>query len=257
MSASNPETHRKLLVGLPEGTPQIKFTTMKKLQSEVEAQARVCSEDNSRSPFLIVSKVPRTILEAIVSQIHEIVAKGLGAAIDTEISNMSLRLELTATGSTRVTSHDGKFVKQPDASWTLERQPRWPTLIVEAGLSETKHKLAIDAQGWLEADGSETNIVVTGKIDRATPQVEFQPWEDTRRQLYRPITRSYRPVASGTQCVNVTRTLGVTKVTGDLTVSFEKMLDRPKRNANEHDVVIDKAMLQAMAETVWKRQGFM
>ncbi|KAK2809026.1 hypothetical protein FQN49_008652, partial [Arthroderma sp. PD_2] len=69
------------------------------------------------------------------------------------------------------------FVKVPDGTFRPRRRDNaGPTLVIEVGLFERDRKLSIDAQGWLEADGFHTEVVITAKVDRRTPSITW--WED-------------------------------------------------------------------------------
>ncbi|KAK2811708.1 hypothetical protein FQN49_008437, partial [Arthroderma sp. PD_2] len=199
-----------LLIGLPEGTPQIKYTNMKKLRRAVEE----CCKDDHESRFLIVVDVPSTILQefdaeyldkgprisaniqerililrTMTKKAHEMVARDLEFYIRVQILDMCLREKIRDTGNARVTNQAGTFVKEPDTSFTPDGH-EWPTLTIETGLSEKKGKLTIDARGWLESDGSETQVVITANIDRTIPRVTFDKWE--RKSEPQRVTRSSR-----------------------------------------------------------------
>ncbi|EFR02849.1 hypothetical protein MGYG_05850 [Nannizzia gypsea CBS 118893] len=273
----------KLLIGLPEGTPRIKYTTMKSLKSVVDNQARKSYEDHSQSPFLVVESVPSTflktfdklyldhgphltanpserivILETMVYLAHGILTENILKAIRDKLESMSIRDEVTTTTAFRVTTR--KFVKECDGGVVrLHQHPndmQWPTLAVEVGLSESKNKLAIDAQGWLEAEGSRTCVVITAKLERDTPRITFGRWE-LDFPPFRPITRNYQPIGSIKQEVIATHEGGVTRVSGDMTIPFEKICGRPRQGPMEADIIIGRAAFKEISERSWDIQGFM
>ncbi|KAM5438513.1 hypothetical protein MferCBS31731_005090 [Microsporum ferrugineum] len=272
----------KLLIGLPEGTPRIKYTTMKSLKSVVDNQARRSCEDDSQSPFLVVESVPSTflktfdnsyldhgphltadprerlvILEAMVYPTHGTLASNILTPIQNKLESMGIANEVTSANPFRVTTE--KYVKECDGGFLrIHQHPdniQWPTLAVEIGLSESENKLAIDAQGWLEAEGSQTHVVITAKLDRRTPKITFRRWE-RYFPPFRPATRNYQPIGSVIEEVIATHEGGVTKVTGDMTIPFEKLCGRPRRGPMEVDIVIEPATFMKISERSWGIQGF-
>lgn len=52
-----------LLVGLPDGTPRVKYTNIDDIRFLIERRATLCYSDDSQSPFIIVSDIPPIILQ--------------------------------------------------------------------------------------------------------------------------------------------------------------------------------------------------
>ncbi|KAK2879988.1 hypothetical protein FQN49_000681 [Arthroderma sp. PD_2] len=272
----------KLLIGLPEGTPWVTYTNMRKLKSIVDTQCLDYDADSSKSLFLIVTCVSNTffrdfeeaypdkgpqitcnlqedpvvILEIMATVEHELATSRLRLYIQARISQMGLEDELVAIDQSKMTSANGTWRKVPDLGFALTGDLKWPVLVVETGLSESGQKLAIDAQGWLEANGSRTEVVITTKIDRHTPRLIIRRWE-----LYYPpsrrAARSFQPSGSTMQSVEVTHENGITRATGELTIPFEKVFRRAKHGRRETDIVVERHELTKMAEFVWRAQGFM
>ncbi|EGD97587.1 LOW QUALITY PROTEIN: hypothetical protein TESG_04993 [Trichophyton tonsurans CBS 112818] len=110
----------KLLIGLPEGTPQITYTNMKTLKNVIDAQAR---RDDSRSPFLIVTSIPPSfpkefepdtnrrftanlqekilVIETVAKPTHALMAYELMQPIQRQIDGMGLHNELHGVPSSR------------------------------------------------------------------------------------------------------------------------------------------------------------
>ncbi|KAM5432762.1 hypothetical protein MferCBS31731_007386 [Microsporum ferrugineum] len=266
----------KITTGLPGATPRIKYTGMELLQKIAEKRAMACYRDDSQSPFLIVENIPPTILqdfdhvygdkgpkitanlpegvlilETMVWKPHEIAARGLESIIKEEIDKMGLRDDIDDCGSARAESNG--HAKEPDGSFVLDSHD-WPILTVEAGLSEKRSKLAVDARWWLEIEGSETELVITIKINRRTPNITFHRWEKhfPEGQMAR---RSSRKLGVIMEEVTATRLDGVTYVSGDLNIPFAKIASREEANPNEHDIIVTNATLRRICEKVWKRQN--
>ncbi|EEQ31396.1 hypothetical protein McanMca71_004492 [Microsporum canis] len=272
----------KLLIGLPEGTPWVKYTNINKLKNIVDTQCRDCCADSSKSPFLIVTCVsdtdtflrdfekaypdkgphitcnlqenPVIILEVMTHLAHELATSRLQHFTEARITQMSLEDQLIAINQPEITSSNGAWKKIPDLGYALIGDLEWPVLVIETGLSETKEKLAIDAQGWLEAHGSRTQVVITIKIDQRSPYLTIQRWE--HYPLSRPITRSFQ-LSGSIQTVEIIHKNGITRATGELTIPFYKVFRRAKHGRGETDIIIERHELIKVAEFVWRAQGFM
>lgn len=270
----------RLLVGLPEGTPQRKFVDIKQLGEEVTRQRGKCCQDiYSTSPFLVISDIPTNIceqlenhseqlgkvhisadlkdkillIETMVSLKHELIAREVEFKIKRKAENMGI--VLLSGGGTTVQS--GNYVKQPDCSFFPKpaHLRTWPTLVVEVGWSETEQKLAVDAQGWLEAQGSQTNLVLTIKVERACQKITVRMWE---KREPRRATRSSQISAVATQQTEITYSNGSTTVTGEIQLPFDQVFDRPP-NPNkpiERDITLSRQDLIDIAEEGWEAHGF-
>ncbi|KAK2842937.1 hypothetical protein FQN49_005973 [Arthroderma sp. PD_2] len=268
----------KLLIGLPEGTPQIEYTNMKTLESVIDAQCRRCDIDDCQSPFLIVTCIPPAfpedfsfdigrrftadleeklaVIETMTKLSHGMMAYQLMLFIQHQIDSMGLGDEVLGTSPFQVKSTTGQWVKEGDGGFVRANDQKWPIVAIEIGLFESESKLAIDAQGWLEIDGSKTKIVLTAKLNRRRPQITFQRWEH-HLPSYRPITRHFHPTGSAVEEVVATHEGGVTRVNGNITIPFEKLFGRARRGPNERDVVVDRVAFTQMCERAWRAQEFM
>lgn len=265
--------------GLPQGTPHIEYSSMEELQEQIESQALSCSKNNSESPFLLVSKVPTTILEifdhtypdrgpliatnlqsrlliveVMASTPHDTLARRFDYVVSRNIESIGLDSELIASGSSRATSSDGKFVKEADAAWVLSSNTEWPVIVLETGLSEAENKLAIDAQGWLEAASSKTKVVVTAKIHRDRPIIVFKLWQ--RHDVARRLSSHYI-MAANTQRAEVAYVNGATTASGRLEIPLAEVFPDRYLNHHQKSVVIEAHNLQDIAERVWKTQHFL
>ncbi|KAI1907823.1 hypothetical protein LOZ61_005930 [Ophidiomyces ophidiicola] len=268
----------RLLVGLPKKTPYLRFMNMRRLEEDVVAQSRKSGSDPRESPFLVVFDVPPSmsellenspsdfqkhhtvldkreqilVIETMVSNPHETAAVEFGNQLYSKVRSMGLKP--LSTGCSTV--EEGNYRKEPDGSWWPEKKHRaemshqWPNVVLEVGYAERDAKLAIDAQGWLEAAGSTVQIAITVKIDRTTPQIHIKAWEPSyigRR------TRSNHPKAMVKQDIWVTQANGASTASGALELDFEKIFDRPRNPAKpqEQNVIFSKEDLVDLAEDVW------
>lgn len=264
---------------LPEGTSHVEFTSVQDIQSLVDLQITKYQADNFSSPFLVISNIPVNILqefdqiyvdkgpritvdlksrililETMVLEPHETFSRYFEYAMYEKLKSMGLESSVIAVGASRV--HYGDFIKEPDASWRpIDREN--PTIVLETGLSEKSNQLAIEAQAWLEADGSKTKAAITACIDRREPLITVNLWEKCPKK--RPVTRSHKNLmgASKRLDISIRHKDGRTTVSRDLTVSFETLMDRPSNTTWETDMLFTQEELEGMAEMAWKCQNFM
>ncbi|DAA75552.1 TPA_exp: Uncharacterized protein A8136_1626 [Trichophyton benhamiae CBS 112371] len=273
-----PEGDSMLLIGLPEGTPQIQYTDMNQLYNSVERRAAACCSDDTLSPFIVVRDIPRAILqdlddkypdkppkvsgdipgniivvEVMAKPPHETAAWALTGYIDHEVINMDLHEDIIITGASRVENEDKSFVKGPDGSFTLWHH-HWPILAIEAGPSETEARLVIDARRWLEARGSETETVITVKVDREHPHISFKRWQHSEPQR---VTRSTQQPAKVVEQVDVSYHNSVTNATGEMVISFRAIAGREPQSSKEKNIVITKSICENIARRVWVAQEFL
>lgn len=268
-----------LLSSLPEGTLYIKYSNIENLRHLIESQADEYRKDHSKSPFIAITDItpsvlqefdeiyldkgPRIlaefkrkifIIETAMLSPHEVLVAAFNTIMTLKLSHMNLIDRLINKGRTRVKY--SSFVKEPDSSWSLFRM-EFPTLVLEVGLSEAVNQLAIEAHGWLEADGSETHVAITAKINRTTPQLVFELWERDAGRTGSMTRGVNMASAFRSQRVEISHSHGVTQVSGEIVIPFEKVLCRPAQAANERDFTFTKQELENIANKVWVYQQFM
>ncbi|OAL62104.1 hypothetical protein A7C99_6679 [Trichophyton rubrum] len=258
---------------------------MRELEAAIQSRASECYEEIFKGTFLVVTAIPSTFItevdgfygdrgprfainideslavaETMLFKPHEILTQNLVIHIGSAIDQMGLRKVYIPSGAASMNSPsraNTRSTKQPDGSFFIEGE-EWPTLVIEIGLSESIQKLVMDAHWWLEAEGSCTLIVITAKIDRHKPLITFQRWEhEHHHPPHRPITGHCYLNSTVVQEVCAVHENGVTRVTGNIILPFEKMLRRSKETKKETDINIGRDILIDFAEATWKSQGFM
>ncbi|KAM5477010.1 hypothetical protein MauCBS54593_000281 [Microsporum audouinii] len=193
------------------------------------------------------------VLEVTVGKVHEVAALALEAYLIAETTNMNLDYTTICSGAGRATSD--VFAKEPDGSFTLKHRD-WPILTIEAGVSESDAKLNMDARGWLESPESETEVVITIKVNRHFPQMTFNKWEKSTTLQHRATRSSHQP-AEATQTVHVRYSNDITEVTGNMVIPLAKLAGRGPQNTNEHDIIITEAAFEMISKKVWIAQEFL
>ncbi|KAI2623109.1 hypothetical protein GGR54DRAFT_596620 [Hypoxylon sp. NC1633] len=135
---------------------------------------------------------------------------------------------------------------------------QWPTLVIEAGVSESLAQLRVDMQWWFAASNHDVKIVLLAKLERSQRMITLEKWEEepvaakpratTTRQsaALQPILRQtitiHRNEATSPVSYNVTR--------GALVLDFRLLFLRSP-GPEEGDVIISVSDLQLYAECVW------
>ncbi|KAB5558330.1 hypothetical protein GE09DRAFT_108773 [Coniochaeta sp. 2T2.1] len=135
----------------------------------------------------------------------------------------------------------------------------WPTLVIEAGVSELLSQLRLDMRWWFSHSHHEVKIVLIVKFSRQDETLLIERWEEdyvprqeataTRQQTLSlepvmPIqTITIRQVSANPASYNVTR--------GDLVLPF-KLLFLRDPGPSEADFVITIQKLDVFAQLVWE-----
>ena len=135
----------------------------------------------------------------------------------------------------------------------------WPTLVIEAGDSESLSALRDDMRWWFSASDHQVNIVLLTKFDRPNQRIIIERWEEelqtrkgattTRQSAANPVT----PILQ--QSITITQNTATNPVSyhvtsGALVLSFRLLFLR-NPGPQEEDFVISIAELQAYARNVW------
>jgi hypothetical protein len=144
----------------------------------------------------------------------------------------------------------GGSTKQPDKGWGPRRRPRGvedrPSVVLEAGLSESETKLRNDARMWVDPTRGEANMAITIEVNRRKPKITIQMWEwDSNSQRPR-VTQS---------CVIEKTGDNLTVSQHPLTIPFNLLLLRPPSIPRETDIRLQKHDLEDIVTGVWQMQG--
>jgi hypothetical protein len=161
--------------------------------------------------------------------------------------------------------------KEGDSTYKPKCRPReddWPTIVFEAGLSESLTSLRTDARWWLTNSKGEVKIVIVISIMPAEKSLRIEQWCLSLPIRPGPVTRAYSNANSNanTQVPTEIQELTVIQnplipslpgtiptytVTGaPLILEFEKLLLRAA-TPPEGNVILTAADLRAWAEDFW------
>ncbi|KAF7164131.1 hypothetical protein CNMCM5623_008821 [Aspergillus felis] len=165
------------------------------------------------------------------------------------VDRMGLSTALKNFSGTKVRGHD--WAKVPDNGWGLRRPPagrsrKWPTVVLEVGVSQQKSKLDQDARFWLEKSEGDVKISLAISVNRRIPEIVLEKWK----------VSNGKPAM--VQKVIVWRHNEDTLFDNEpLVIEFEDLFLREADNPREVNIEFDQGNLRRLAENIWLEQGFM
>jgi hypothetical protein len=190
----------------------------------------------------------------------------LGGCLHVALSQMGVQIfDLYAEDAGRIrgcsSSKEGDSIYTPTR---LRGGNDWPTLVWEAGLSESLPHLRIDAGWWLDNAGGDVEIVVLVSANRQQRKITIEKWCLQVTPANRPNTRQ-RPNLVPTRMQQITITTSPPGntipstintqyvVTGaPLVLEFRKIFLRAPMPP-ETDIIYPAAQLLAFANFWWNR----
>lgn len=135
----------------------------------------------------------------------------------------------------------------------------WPTLVIEAGDSESLSELHVDMRWWFAISDHQVKIVILAKFDHAQHTIFLEKWEEVPLCAPRPGATTTRHAAAlqpvRQQSITITQNATTNPATylvtsGPLVLSFRLLFLRAPGPLQE-DFVISVAELEAYARQVW------
>ncbi|KAH8820874.1 hypothetical protein F5884DRAFT_745213 [Xylogone sp. PMI_703] len=198
-----------------------------------------------------------TMIVKLVTKAHEKAHLKLGYSIARRVARMELlEEEFTPLGATLYKSPEGSQ-KEGDSSFINELiwsgSDDWPSLVIEAGYSESLKRLRANAKWWIVSSGAQVQIVLLITVAPTTKQVLIEKWIPHPVTAGRPATQSrrlYQPHLDSTIAINQAASLSV--ITGaPLILEFAKVFCRPPNSPQELDIVFMQEDLDRWASSLW------
>jgi hypothetical protein len=191
---------------------------------------------------------------------HEIAHGHFGQKLTLRAGAMGLEDDFIYLGATKFQVR--RASKEGDTSYKPRsmrpREADWPTIVIEAGWSESIRKLRLDAGFWLEDSGGDVKIVLLISIcrRRGARRMVIEKWENRPVPANRPATRSITRAAGNTQKATKIQAITINSnsntVNGaPLTLEFRKIFLRQAVPPLEHDFIFTRQNLSAFATTFW------
>ncbi|KAM0263138.1 hypothetical protein ACHAQJ_001291 [Trichoderma viride] len=129
----------------------------------------------------------------------------------------------------------------------------FPTLVIEAGYSQSLEQLRIKARFWFAISNHDIKIVLLAKLHPRQRTIVLERWEETQQGL--PSTRW-----GSTWAPSCHQNITITEITanppsyqvtsGDLVLGFRQLFLRDPQ-AGESDIVLSVTDLQGYARCIW------
>lgn len=276
-----------------EGTPIYQFTGIPDLRKRVQSLAQKLVAGRTTEQYLIFRGVTKDHLAQIDCQ-RASIEKGIRLTHYTDTDQLIVKVptaeheqaHLTLSDEVNEklrgmglpkrsmwpcggTTYDG-FTTSKEGDSTYKPKCRagkgtWPTLVFEAGLSETLSKLRTDADWWLTNSKGQVKIAIVVSIKPAQKSLWIEKWCLQPRTPAMPATRANPPqVATKMQELTITKNPPILTPPGNtatyavtgapLILEFAKLLLRAPVPP-EGDVIFTIADLQAWADEFWVMIG--
>lgn len=128
---------------------------------------------------------------------------------------------------------------------------KWPTVVIDVGVSERPPKLQSDAEWWITNSNGDVKIVLTMSINRKSRNITIMKWEWEAGKSKCSVTQTIKIWQENAGDANTTRTSGA-----PLSIEFNKLFLREPVSPTENDTLIDDNDLCDLASSIWRVQKF-
>ncbi|KAI1176068.1 hypothetical protein F4777DRAFT_597860 [Nemania sp. FL0916] len=249
-----------------QGEPTIRFTNIQELHQAIHRLSGDClvvtdvspadfDEINRRErrPFRIRRYHANTgiLIISIPTRLHEALHLYLYRKYDHKLVRNGQERSWAPIGSTifRPQGHPSGDGGEGDSSGgpVPVRRAAWPTLVVEAGVSESLGTLRDDMRWWFSASDHQVHIVLLTKFDRPNQRIIIERWEEELKTRQGPTATpqsAFNPVLTPVlrQSITITQNTATNPVlyhvtSGALVLSFRLLFLR-EPGPQEGDFVI-------------------
>lgn len=215
--------------------------------------------------FRYYNAVLKQLVITIPTFRHEAMHTSVYGIFTMKIGAMGLWRSWSDGGSTTRSRLGGDAAESDASGGPRQELPgvdTWPTLVIEAGFSQSLEALRNRMHWWFSASQHQVKIVLLVKTDGYRQPILFEKYTEGPA-TQRPGTTSTRAAAAlqpnMDQRIDITRQLGVDWLDssayiitrGDLRLEFHLLFLR-QPGPGEHDVVLDVQDLQLIAFKIWR-----
>ncbi|KAI8720430.1 hypothetical protein NCS52_00488300 [Fusarium sp. LHS14.1] len=203
----------------------------------------------------------RILIITIPTRIHERLHLCLYGRIYSAVEAMGLGFDWGPDGSTTLRPTRGPNRDGGEGDTTAGPASRassdWPTLVIEAGYTQSMDNLRNDMRWWFSASGHEVKIVLLIKTEANSGHIIIENWHEVpAAQRQGATTTRAAPTLlepSRSQLITINRgsnSAPPTVLSGPLRLDFELLFLRAA-GQGEGDIVVSIANLQRMAQFIW------
>jgi hypothetical protein len=268
-------------LALSKTHPPVAFTTMKEMWELVSSQYKILDQ-GGENQYLAFARVTPAQFESIekhrtelrchvrftyFADIETLIVKLPGMAHETAYRTFAQRLqtrivqigiafdEFVDLGASKYRSQHTSS-KEADSSWLNQRirssPEAWPSLVVEADMSESMLRLRSDARWWLEHSNRKVNIVLLIRVQPTSRRIKIEKWEPGQAPTTRSSARLNPSNAYPVQTAELDIDPGLTVTGAPLVLEFQKIFDRPSVPPTERDIVFTAQDLIDWAGLIWQ-----
>ncbi|KAK3359881.1 hypothetical protein B0T25DRAFT_577931 [Lasiosphaeria hispida] len=235
------------------------FTDIERIREKREQEGRRYRfrDYDSDSQILIIT-IPTALHEELHGRLYD---EFIGQVRDMGLKNSWRGIRSTTLSAQQ--GHSGRSGKEGDSTGGPEPQraakSAWPTLVIEAGFSQSLEKLHLAMRRWFSLSNHEVKIVLLAKFNGTT--ILLEKWEEemqvrpgattTRHSLLQHPTPVLRQSITITQNAT-TNPISYNVTRGALVLSFRLLFLRDP-GPREGDFVFSVQELEEYAEKVWAR----
>lgn len=211
--------------------------------------------------YMFFSYDTRSMIIKLVTRAHQVASRHLLWEVQKVLRDMALDRSITMVGSAAV--RGGPSSKEPDESW-IPTQPipgrdaKWPTVVVEVGVSESYQKLKADAEWWLTDSRGNVKLAIIVAINRETPNIKFETVcldvSSLRRQRPRYVPTIRQSITTSRDPKRPDATITVSPPV-PLTIQSAELFCR-QRILPEHNIDLSPDQLREISGQVWDHQVF-
>ncbi|KAJ5774540.1 hypothetical protein N7457_009436 [Penicillium paradoxum] len=222
----------------------------------------IAEEFSSSSARHMFSYDTRSMIIKLVTGAHDTASRGLLCEVRDVVRDMGLGRSIRPVGSKRVRGMSSS--KEADESWVPTqpipgRDAKWPTVVVEVGVSESYQKLKADAEWWFTNSKGDVKLVIIVSVNRKAPDIKFETiFLDTVVSSLRSQRPRYvltiRQSITTSRDANKSNSQITIRPAVPLTIGFEELFCR-QLVPPEHNIEISPDQLADISSDVWKEQG--
>lgn len=227
------------------------------------AEIEKAREDRRRKfRFRCFSAATKILIITIPTEIHEALHLWFSDKIIVAIDRMGLSSAWKSKGSTLFRAqHQHPNGDGGEGDSTGGPKPArirgWPTLVIEAGYSQTLPDLRRAMQWWFSVSDHEVKIVLLAKFNREIRSITLEKWVEVVgiRAGATNTRAAAQPQPVRSQTITITRstenTVSYAITSGDLRLEFNLLFLR-QPTQGEGDIVFGPQRLRDFAENVWE-----
>jgi len=192
------------------------------------------------------------IVKIMVGVMHEGVAREFALMFDLKLALLDVRASLPATGSARFGRRGGRS-KEADVGYkprSRRMEDKWPSFVIEVGVSESLAMLRRDAAFWITNSDGRTRIVIVLSVNRRDWRILVERWEEVPRRRPNGSTANYSRIPGLMQ--SLTLNADVKYAGPPLEIPAEKLFDGLPQNIPEGEFLFTPNKLNVFNTSIWE-----